>query len=345
MIVNDLAAQYFPQESADFKLIASEVWMISGSKVFVVIPAFRAEKTIAKVLSGIPDWVDNIIVVDDCSPDQTADTVKNFRQHDERVLLIQHTQNQGVGGAVVSGYLLAVENGADLVVKLDSDGQMDPAYMHKLIAPHLSGAADYTKGNRFLHEKELMSMPYIRRIGNLGLSFLTKIASGYWNIFDPTNGYTAISAEALRSINVEQLSRRYFFETSMLLELGLHRMVVRDIDIPAIYGVEKSNLSTWKSLFEFPPRLLRGMLRRITYFYFIRDFTAITLFLIIGICSILFGSVWGIYHWYHSAKLGVETSTGTVMIAILPLILGIQFLIQAVVMDIQNIPDKNRWNR
>lgn len=316
--------------------------MFSEVKIFVVIPAFRAEATIEQVLSGIPDFVDSIIVVDDCSPDQTARLVEQFRQRDSRVLLLRHKQNQGVGGAMLSGYQFALEMGAEIIVKLDSDGQMDPAFMHKLITPIVSGSADYTKGNRFLHEKELIRMPYIRRIGNLGMSFLTKIASGYWNIFDPSNGYTAISAETLNEINFDRIARRYFFETSMLLELGLQRMIVRDISIPAIYGNEISSLSVWKTLFEFPPRLLGGTLRRFTYLYFIRDFTAISLFLIIGTISIFFGTLWGIYHWWLSSVSGVEASTGTVMIAILPLILGIQFLIQAVVMDIQNIPDRNR---
>jgi dolichol-phosphate mannosyltransferase len=191
----------------------------------------------------------------------------------------------------------------------------------------------------------LRHMPYIRRMGNLGLSFLTKVASGYWNIFDPTNGYTAIGANALRSLNFERLSKRYFFETSMLLELGLQRMVVKDIYIPAIYGDESSKLSNLKALFEFPPKLFLGMLRRIIFLYFIRDLTAVSIFSIAGIVSVIFGSLWGIYHWWRSSVTGVEASTGTVMIAILPLILGIQFLLQAVGMDIQNTPQKDGWGR
>jgi len=313
--------------------------MISEKNISVVIPAYEAENTIEKVLSNIPKFVDSIIVVDDCSPDNTYEIVKNFQKRDARIILLRHEQNQGVGGAVQSGYLLAQEKGAKIVVKLDSDGQMDPAYLQQLVAPNLSGEADYTKGNRFLHEKELRSMPYIRRVGNLGLSFLTKVASGYWNIFDPTNGYTAINVEALQSINFDRISKRYFFETSMLLELGLQRIVVKDIYIPAKYGTEKSNLSSWKALIDFPPRLIKGMLRRIFYFYFIRDFTAVTVFITVGLCSVLFGSIWGGYKWMISSIQGITTSTGTVMIAVLPFILGIQLLLQAVVMDIQNTPE------
>ena len=313
--------------------------MISENKICVVVPAFNAENSIEDVLSGIPDFIDTIIVIDDRSQDNTSKVVDNNKKRDGRIILLQHEKNLGVGGAIQSGYLHALENETQIIVKLDSDGQMDPAFLRQLIEPILSGQADYTKGNRFLHEKELMSMPYMRRIGNLGLSFLTKIASGYWNIFDPTNGYTAINFRALQSLNFDRLAKRFFFETSMLLELGLQRMVVKDVYIPANYGVEKSYLSAWKAFFEFPPKLFRGMLRRIAYFYFIRDFTAITVFLVMGIGSVLFGTIWGIYEWVHSSILGVVSSTGTVMIAVLPFILGIQFLLQAIVMDIQNTPE------
>jgi len=319
--------------------------MIAEAVIFVIIPTYNAEKTIAGVLSGIPEFVDQVIVIDDCSLDNTSNIVRNFQHNDPRVTLLRHEQNQGVGGALLSGYRLALDKNAAIIVKMDSDGQMDPAYMDQLISPILSGESDYTKGNRFLHEKELRHMPYIRRIGNLGLSFLTKVASGYWNIFDPTNGYTAIGSNALRSLDFRRLSKRYFFETSMLLELGLQRLVVKDIYIPAIYGDESSKLSNLKALFEFPPKLFLGMLRRIIFLYFIRDLTAVSIFSIAGIVSVIFGSLWGIYHWWRSSVTGVEASTGTVMIAILPLILGIQFLLQAVGMDIQNTPQKDGWGR
>lgn len=316
--------------------------MTPDSKIFVVIPAYRAEATLPVVLQRIPERVSGIIVVDDCSPNSTVQVVEQCQRADARIILLRHAENQGVGGAMQTGYRAALELGAEIMVKMDSDSQMDPAYLDKLLAPLLAGEADYTKGNRFLHETALAKMPYLRRIGNLGLSFLTKAASGYWNIFDPTNGYTAISAEAARQLNFDRLSKRFFFETSMLLELGLQRLVVQDVYIPALYGNEKSSLSISKSLFEFPPRLLRGMLRRILYFYFIRDFSAVTVFLLAGWTSILFGAAWGGYHWWKSSQLQVAASTGTVMIAILPLIIGLQFLLQAVVMDIQNTPEKKR---
>ena len=199
--------------------------------IAIVIPAYRAAAHIRSVLAGIPSFVDLIVVVDDASPDDTADCVKTW--NDSRVHLIRHSQNQGVGEAVLTGYAAAIDLGAEIVVKMDSDGQMDADYMLPLIVPILQGEADYTKGNRFLHARQLRAMPAIRRIGNLGLSFLTKLASGYWNIFDPTNGYTAIHPSIISQLDQSAIHRRYFFETSMLLELGLVRAVVRDVYIPA----------------------------------------------------------------------------------------------------------------
>lgn len=190
-------------------------------KIAVVIPAYRAAASIEKVIRGIPAWVDLIVVVDDGSDDNTAELVSGMEKTDSRIHLVCHSSNQGVGGAVLSGYRLACRLGAEIIIKMDSDGQMDVAYMRQLIAPLAAGDADYTKGNRFLHTGELKAMPITRFIGNIALSFLTKLASGYWNVFDPTNGYTAIHAGIARRLCFERMDTRYFFETSMLLELGL----------------------------------------------------------------------------------------------------------------------------
>jgi dolichol-phosphate mannosyltransferase len=304
--------------------------------ICVVIPLYKARDQIADVLRGIPEFIRTIVVVDDCSPDDSYECAKAVG--DKRVHFVRHKQNQGVGGAVLSGYQNAVQLGAEIIVKTDSDGQMDPAYLVPLIAPILMDQADYTKGNRFLHSDELKSMPLIRRIGNAGLSFLTKAATGYWNVFDPTNGYTAIHASLIPMLNTARLHRRYFFESSMLIELGTLRAVTRDIYIPARYQDEVSSLTEWKSLFEFPPRLFIAFLRRLITQYFIRDFNVFSVLFLFGIFLSIFGVVFGLYHWYLSAKTGSIASTGTVMVAVLPFILGSQLLIQAMSVDIQNIP-------
>jgi glycosyltransferase involved in cell wall biosynthesis len=305
-------------------------------RIIVVIPAFQAEKQITDVLRGIPKFVSAIVVIDDCSPDHTSELVTGC--DDSRIHLVRHERNQGVGGAVLTGYRKALELGAEIIVKMDSDDQMDPAYLIPLIAPILAGQADYTKGNRFLHADKLKSMPIIRRVGNAGLSFLTKAASGYWNIFDPTNGYTAIHATIISLLNTSRMHKRYFFESSVLIELGMIRAVARDVLIPARYHNEESSLSEWKAFFEFPPRLLAGFLRRLLIQYFLRDFSIFSMLLLSGVMFSSFGLVFGLYHWYISSITNTIASTGTVMIAVLPLILGSQLLIQAMIVDMQNIP-------
>jgi glycosyltransferase involved in cell wall biosynthesis len=308
------------------------------ANVSVVIPAYRAEPYIRKVIAGIPEFISSIIVVDDCSPDRTSEIVTELMRIDPRLVLIQHERNLGVGGAMLTGYRAACEKGADVIVKMDSDDQMDPKYIRTLVTPILSGKADYAKANRFLITSGVQQMPVLRRLGNLGLSFMTKMASGYWNIFDPTNGYTAIRSAVVPLLNTKRLSRRYFFESSLLIELGLLRAVVKDVSIPARYGNEKSSLSELKCFFEFPLKLLLGWFYRVIYMYFIRDFSAISLFLIFGSLMVIFGVFWGIWHWVQGAIRGVDASTGTVMLAVLPLIIGLQLLLQAAVLDIQNVP-------
>jgi len=239
---------------------------------------------------------------------------------------------------VLTGYQKALDLGAEIIVKLDADDQMDPAYLLPLIAPILSGEADYTKGNRFLRTRELRRMPVARRIGNLGLSFMTKVASGQWPIFDPTNGYTAIHAAIVPLLDQSAIDRRYFFESSMLLELGLLRAAVRDVSIPARYQDEPSYLSKRKAFLEFPRRLLRGFRHRLWLQYFVRDFTGVSAFLISGLAFLILGGTFGAYHWFLSSQTGVVASTGTVMLAVLPVILGMQLLLQAMIADIQNAP-------
>lgn len=302
----------------------------------VVIPAFCEESRIQGVLAGVPAWVDHIVVVDDASTDQTYEMAKRF--DDPRLVVERHTQNQGVGRATLTGWSKAMELGARILVKMDADGQMDPGVLPVLIDPIRRAEADYVKGNRFLHARKLAQMPWSRRIGNICLSFMAKLASGYWPVFDPTNGYVAIDAAVIPLLDQAHIHPRFFFENSMLLELGLNRAVVRDVYIPARYGDKISHLSQGRALLEFPPLLLRGFIRRMVLQYFVRDFTAASLFFMAGFVSSVFGLWWGIYHWWASAQAGVATPTGTVMIAVLPLMLGLQLVLQALVMDVQNVP-------
>ena len=310
--------------------------MYHDLRVAVVIPAFCEQDRIVGVVRSVPAWADHIIVVDDGSTDRTSDAVRGLR--DSRLVVLQHSENRGVGAAVVTGFAKAAELGAQILVKMDGDGQMDPACLPALLDPIVRGEADYTKGNRFLHARALAQMPWGRRIGNIGLSFLAKLASGYWSLFDPNNGFVALHATVWRLLDHERLHPRFFFENSMLLELGLNRAVVRDVHMPARYGDKPNSLSPPRALVQFPPLLARGFLRRLLQQYFVRDFTPVSLFLIAGAVATAFGAAWGVYHWRSASSRGVTASTGTVMIAVLPIILGVQLLLQAIVLDIQNVP-------
>lgn len=307
-------------------------------KIAIIIPAYRVEQDIENVLSGLPDYIKHIIVVDDASPDSTSKVITALSSSDKRLILIQHSHNQGVGGAMISGFQKALELGVQIVVKLDGDGQMDATYIPALIMPLIQGKADYTKGNRFRDFISLQKMPLIRRVGNLGLSFLTKAATGYWNIFDPTNGFFAIRTEVLAQLPLEKIDRRYFFETSMLANLYLLNAFVLDVPIPARYGNEKSHLSIYRALFEFPYKLLITFLRRVLLKYYIYDFSILSLYLLTGFPLLLFGLIFGITKWIQYAQIGVAAPTGTVMLPTLSLILGIQIMLSGIEIDIKNSP-------
>ncbi|MDD2921455.1 MAG: glycosyltransferase family 2 protein [Anaerolineales bacterium] len=309
--------------------------------VVIVIPAYRVERDIGLVLRGLPHFIRHIVVVDDASPDSTSEIVSNAAKTDGRVTLTRHAQNQGVGGAMVTGFRKALELGAQIVVKLDGDGQMDPAYIPALITPLIEGKADYVKGNRFRDFQALQQMPILRRIGNLGLSFLTKAATGYWNIFDPTNGYFAIRAETLAQLPLDKIDRGYYFETSMLSYLYLLGAFVKDVPIPARYRGEISSMSIRRALFEFPAKLARTLLRRIVLKYFIYDFSMMSIYLLTAVPLLLFGLIFGGVKWIHYANLGVPAPTGTVILPTLSVILAIQILLSAIDIDINAAPRKS----
>lgn len=307
-------------------------------RIAVVIPAYRVGREIASVLGGLPRYVRHVIVVDDASPDSTAARVAAAGRRDKRIQLIRHPRNRGVGAAVKSGFRRALELGAQIVVKMDGDGQMDPAFLPALLAPLAQGRADYVKGNRFRDFESLRRMPWVRRAGNLGLSFLTKAASGYWNLFDPTNGYFAVRAEVLARLPLESVDDRYFFETSMLANLYLLNAFVQDVPIPARYAGETSSLSVRRAVLEFPFKLLRTFLRRLLLRYFLFDFSMMSVYLLTGIPLLAFGFLFGGVKWIQYAQRGVPAPTGTVILPTLAVILGIQILLSAVEIDMNAVP-------
>jgi dolichol-phosphate mannosyltransferase len=306
--------------------------------IAAVIPCYRVEKEIQAVLCALPDYVKHIIVVDDASPDSTPDLVTASAKKDGRISLIRHPSNLGVGGAMVTGYRRALELGAQIVVKIDGDGQMDVEELPALLTPLIHGQADYTKGNRFRDFKSLQKMPLIRRVGNMGLGFLAKAATGYWNLFDPTNGFSAIRSEVLAQIPLERVDRSFYFETSILAHLYLLGAVVKDVPMPARYQDEVSNLLVHRVLFEFPSKLFLTFFRRVVLKNFIYDFSMASIYLLTGLPLLLFGLTFGIYKWIQYARIGIPAPTGTVMLPTLSVLLGIQLLLSSVEIDLRSVP-------
>mgnify|MGYP003571096600 FL=1 len=307
------------------------------SRIAVVIPCYRGVDSILDVIDAIPDRVTLIYCVDDACTEGTGQVI-NDKCADRRVKIIRHENNQGVGGAMVSGYRAALEDDMDIVVKIDSDGQMDPRLIPVFIQPVINGQADYTKGNRFYRLEDLASMPKIRLFGNAVLSFMCKLSSGYWQIFDPNNGYTAIHCRVLRMIPLEKISKGYFFESDMLFRLNTLRAVVQDIPISSVYRDEISGINIFRELFVFGIRHTGNFYKRIFYNYFLRDFSVASVELVLGMVMFLFGLIFGSYQWLESYRLGIVASSGTVMLAALPVIIGLQLLLSALNYDIENTP-------
>ncbi|HVU49742.1 MAG TPA: glycosyltransferase family 2 protein [Polyangia bacterium] len=310
--------------------------MYRGLTVAVAIPAYRAEATIARVVTTLPPLVDRVVVVDDGSPDGTSAALGAIS--DARLEVVRHEKNRGVGGAMKTAFRRCLDLGADVVVKMDSDGQMDPARLPALLDALLDTGCDYAKGNRFLDEHALRDMPRVRLFGNLALTFLTKMASGYWHIFDPQNGYLAARTSVLRRLALEDIADDYFFENDMLVHLNILESRVVDVPMPARYGDERSSLRIGTILRRFPLRLLDRLRKRIWQRYVLRDFSPVALFLFLGAPLMLAGMAFGGWAWYESAKTGVVSSTGRVMLSVLPIVIGFQLILQAVLLDISSSP-------
>lgn len=305
--------------------------------VTVVIPCFKVKKHILDVLAQIGPEVHRIYVVDDHCPEETGKFVKE-KCTDPRVTVIYHEQNKGVGGAMITGFRQCIRDGASIVVKIDGDGQMDPKLISKFIKPIQNGSSDYTKGNRFFFIESLQPMPVIRKLGNAVLSFVTKASTGYWRIMDPNNGFIAIHGKVLKFLPLDKMDQRYFFESDMLFRLNIIRAVVVEIPMDAVYENEKSNLSIVNTLFVFPGKHFIRFYKRIIYNYFLRDFNSASLQLVLAKIFIWFGALFGTYHWWKGEAQGIPATSGTVMIATLPIIMGFQLMLAAIQYDVGSTP-------
>lgn len=307
------------------------------TKIAVLIPSYKVKSHILEVIRLIGPEVCKIYVVDDCCPDGSGDFVI---QHctDERVIVLRNPVNLGVGGAVMTGYRAAIADGIDIIVKIDGDGQMDPSLISDFVSPIIAGNADYTKGNRFFNLEKISEMPKIRLFGNAVLSFMTKLSSGYWELFDPTNGYTAIHSEVAKHLPLDKISQRYFFETDMLFRLNTLGAVVIDIPMDAKYEDEVSNLKVSKVIGEFLIKHIRNFGKRIFYNYYLRGMSLASIELPFGLILLTAGSTFGISHWIESLQQNVPTPAGTVMLSALPVIIGFQLLLAFIGHDISSSP-------
>lgn len=310
--------------------------MYRDTRVHVVIPAYNVASHVRGVLKGLPAFVDAVTVVDDGSVDGTAEAARECA--DERLTLIRNPANQGVGGATIAGFKDALRHPDGVIVKMDGDGQMDPAYLPRLLDPIVEGRCEYAKGNRFLLSRELEVMPKARLAGNFVLTFLTKLASGYWNVFDPQNGYVAVQSAALRLLDVDRLSRRYFFENDLLINLNIFDFRVKDVPIPARYRGERSSMNLARILLSFPFHLFRGYWYRFYRKHVLRDFSPVALFMITGLPLLAWGVGFGAYTWIQSALQNRFASTGTVMLSVLPFLVGFELVLQAIVLEIKETP-------
>lgn len=307
-------------------------------RIVAVIPAFNVAATLEGVATQIPRLVTHVLIVDDASTDGTATIARTLATRDPRIEVLRHESNGGVGAAMITGFRRALELGAAIVVKVDGDGQMPLAFLPRLLEPLIEGRADYVKGNRFRDFTAIRQMPPLRRFGNLVLSFLAKAATGYWHLFDPTNGYVAIRGEVLAALPLHRIDRRWFFETSMLTRLYLMRAVVRDVAIPARYAGAPSNLKVSHVLRDFPGRLVYAFARRIVLRYFVYDFAVASLHIAAGLGLFVTGVLFGGYNWYWYASHQLAAPTGTVVLAAVLLILGFQLLLSATALDLVAVP-------
>ena len=303
-----------------------------------VVPAYNVGREIGGVLRSLPPLFTTIVVVNDGSTDDTGAVVDHYAALDPRIVAVHHERNGGVGAAMISGFRKAIDAGADVMVKIDGDGQMPLWLVPQLVEPLVRGEADYTKGNRFRDFATLRQMPVIRRIGNVALSFLAKAATGYWNLFDPTNGFVAVRADVLSQVPLRKIDRTYFFETSMLSHLYVLGATVKEVPMPAHYAGETSSLSIPRVLRQFPLRLFASFVRRIVLKNFVYDFNLESLNLACGIPLLLGGILYGGWKWIWYTAHQLPAPTGTVVLPAMAITLGVQLLLSAAHLDLSAVP-------
>jgi len=309
--------------------------MYRNKTIAVVIPAYNEEKLIGKVLKTVPTFIDHIVVVDDASGDRTGEVVKAHQKEEPRIIYIRHERNEGVGGAITTGYKWAREKEIDISVVMAGDAQMDPEDLPKLLDPVVEGKADYSKGNRLFTGKAWRVIPKARYLGNAILSFLTKIASGYWHVADSQSGYGAVSLEVLKTIDLEGIYKRYGMPNDFLVRLNVCHFRVRDVSVNPVYGIgERSGIKIYKVMFTLSFLLLKLFLWRLKEKYIIRDFHPLVLFYLMGFLLTPIGVIFGCYLLISRILIGSVAATSALFAAFFT-ISGLQSLFFAMWFDME----------
>lgn len=305
-------------------------------RVAAILPCYNEEKLIEKTVTTLPDFVDAIIAVDDCSKDSTWQIIQELSQKNKRVVPVQLEKNEGIGGAYIHGFEAALDKSMDLVVTMAGDAQCNPDYISKMIDTLIDGDLDYVKANRFVHLDALKQMPAFRRVGNTIITILTKFSSGYYSIFDSQNGYGVFKKQTLEQLPFDHIGRRYDYENTLLIALAIMDAKIKDEPVPAIYGDEVSTIPVFKTTVRALFVIWKGFWRRIFYKYIVYNFHPIALFFLSGLFLGGIGLGVSIYLLYVRLVDGIAPSTGSVMLAVLPIILGFQLLLSAITMDMNN---------
>jgi glycosyltransferase involved in cell wall biosynthesis len=309
--------------------------MYRDKVVAVIVPAYNEEKLIAKVLETVPSFIDHIVVVDDASSDRTGEVVKAHQEEDSRIVYLRHPGNEGVGGAIVTGYKWARDNEIFISVVMAGDAQMDPGDLPKLLNPVVDGQVDYSKGNRLFTGRAWRVIPKTRYLGNAVLSFLTKIASGYWHVADSQSGYGAVNLEVLKTIDLDSVYKRYGMPNDFLVKLNVYQFRVRDVPVNPIYGIgERSGIRIYRVVFTLSLLLLKLFLWRLKEKYVIRDFHPLVLFYLLGFILSPIGVVFGCYLLIFRLFIGTVAATSALFAAFFA-ISGLQSLFFAMWFDME----------
>ena len=302
-------------------------------KVVAVVPSFRSKTTIAMVVTDCLKHCSNVVVVDDSCPDQTGNTVDGI---DPRVIVVYREENGGVGAATKTGILRALSLDADIIVKIDSDGQMNPDLIPLLIQPIRAGEADFCKGTRFDSPEDLEGMPLMRLVGNAALSLINKFSSGYWSVNDPTNGFLALSANLSKELRWDKIADDYFFESDLLFRLRLVGARISQMRMKSVYGSERSGLKPIKILIPFLANHLRNQFKRLIYMYFVREWNLGTIYLLASLLP-LGVAIASSFSAFQQAELG-SVGTGTAVLSSLGFILWVQLTTQFIAVDVTSEP-------